>query len=462
MTQSHPVDGHAPARKPVAHPPEFDGDHASSRGLYERARAVIPGGSSRGSIFYEPHPLYASRSDGCRIWFEDGLEVIDFLNNFTTLVLGHRSPQVMLALKAQLELGNVFGAPTRMEVELAEALCERYAAIDQVIYTSTGSEAVMAALRLARATTGSPGIAKFEGGYHGGYDYVKVSGMAAPTPSDRTAEPTSVPDTGGIPPSVLSDVHVMRFNSLESVQSVLDRHRGRIAALIVEPVLGVGGLIPPVPGFLQGIKDLCRREGIVLVFDEVITQRLHYRGAQGIYGVVPDLIVFSKIMSAGLPIGVLGGNAELMSGFDGTAQGGPLVYHSGTFNGNPLSVAGALATLRAFDEDVVSHINSLGATLASGLQLLLEELDVPVSLTSVGSLVNVHFRRTAPAAYSDVAGSDRSALREFHLRMLEAGVLIATRGLASISQPMRRQEVDAYQEAAGLTLSRMRDAGWFE
>lgn len=434
-----------------------DWDFPTSRDLYERACRVIPGGSTRGSIFYTPHPVYAVEGEGCRVRFEDGHEALDLLNNFTSLVLGHRHPEVIAAIRTQLDRGIVLGAPTRGEVELAEVLVERMPGMEQVVFSSTGSEVVMAGLRLARAVTGREHVAKFEGGYHGGYDHAKVSGMVGPDDWGDALEPASVPGTAGLPSRVASEVHVMQFNSLPSVERVLDRHGERIAVLVVEPVLGVGGLITPEPGFLEGLRRLTREGGIVLLFDEVITQRLAVGGAQERYGVVPDLVVVSKVTGGGLPISALGGQRGLMGALDGSSPGGAIVYHSGTYNANPVSVAASLATLRALDAGLIARIDELGEAARTGLREVLAARRVPATVTGVGSLFNVHFTATQPRSYRDVRSQDVPTLREFHRRMLAAGVLLATRGLGCISAPMGQPEIDELVRTTDEVLAGM---GW--
>jgi glutamate-1-semialdehyde 2,1-aminomutase len=434
-----------------------DWDFPVSHDLYERARRVIPGGSTRGSIFYSPHPLYAVEGEGCRVRFEDGHEALDFLNNFTSLVLGHQHPGVVAALRKQLDRAIVLGAPTRGEVELAEVLVERMPAVEQVVFASTGSEAIMAGLRLARALTGREEVAKFEGGYHGGYDQAKVSGMVGPDDWGDVLEPASVPDTAGLPSRVASEVHVLQFNSLPSVERVLDRDGDRIAVVVVEPVLGVGGLITPEPGFLEELRRLTRERGIVLLFDEVITQRLAVGGAQERYGVVPDLVVVSKVTGGGLPISALGGQRRLMAALDGSGPDGALVYHSGTYNANPLSVAASLATLEALDAALLARIDALGEAARAGLREVLAARGVPATVTGVGSLFNVHFTPTQPRSYRDVRGQDVATLREFHRRMLAAGVLLATRGLGCVSAPMGQPDIDELVRTTDQVLAGM---GW--
>jgi glutamate-1-semialdehyde 2,1-aminomutase len=420
---------------------QFEESFPVSRSLYQRALSVIPGGVTRGSIFYRPYPLYAAHGQGCRLAFSDGIEVIDFMNNYTSLVLGHRHPATLSAVRAQLSRGNIFGAPTELEVELAELLVERFASIEKVIFTSTGSEAIMAGIRLARALSGRDGIAKFEGGYHGGYDYAKVSGTVGPDRWGDEITPSAVPDTAGIPDSVTSQVYVMRFNSIESVERVLGRAQGRIAALLVEPVLGAGGMIPATPEFLRSLREICSREGIILLFDEIITARLAPGGAQQLYGVEADLTVISKTMSGGFPIAALGGRADLMSGFDATKAAGPLVYHSGTYNANALSVAASLGTLRAITPETIDQLNNLGEQARSGLRRVFASRKVSASVTGIGSLFNVHFTATAPEEYRAVRLADQDALRALHIRVLGEGIFLAPRGLGCTSAPMGEAEI---------------------
>ncbi|MEX0698312.1 MAG: aspartate aminotransferase family protein [Acidimicrobiia bacterium] len=439
------------------HHAEPQWNHPASAAIYERAQLVIPGGTTRGSIAYGPHPLYAIEGDGARVRFEGGHEAVDFLNNFTTLVLGHRHPVVLAAAHRQLDRGNVLGAPTEYEGRLAQLLVDRLKGVDKVVFSTTGSEAVMVGLRVARAATGREIVAKFEGGYHGGYDHAKFSGMVSPDSWGDEVMPTAVPDTGGIPSSVSDQVAVMTFNRIDSVDRVLSKHKGSVAALIVEPVQGVGGVLPPNPGFLNALRERCDRDGIVLIFDEVITQRLAVGGAQEVYDVTPDLTVVSKVMSGGFPIAALGGRADLMSLLDGTLPEGPVVYHSGTYNANPLSAAASVATLEQIDRDAIARLNGLGDEARSRLSELFRTRSAPLSVTGVGSIFNIHFASSTPRSYRDVQNTDKEALRVFHLRMLNAGVMLATRGLGCISLPMGEDEIAELENATAKVLSEM---GW--
>lgn len=428
-----------------------------SEAIYERARRVIPGGTTRGSIAYGPYPLYALEGDGARVRFAGGHEAVDYLNNFTTLILGHRHPAVTSAAHEQLDRGNVLGAPTEHEVSLAELLVDRMKGMEQVVFATTGSEAVIVALRVARAATDREMVAKFEGGYHGSYDHAKISGMVPPSLWGDEIMPTPIPDTGGMPSFVRDQVAVMAFNRIDSVDAVLEKHRGSIAALIVEPMLGVGGVIPPDPEFLHALRERCDRDGIVLIFDEVITQRLAVGGAQELYDVIPDLTVVSKVMGGGFPIAAMGGRSNLMKLLDGALPGGPVVYHSGTYNANPLSAAASLATLKQIDKGVITRLDDLGDEVRARLSTLFRSRLAPLSVTGIGSLFNIHFSQSAPRSYREVQLTDRKALRLFHLRMLNAGVMLATRGLGCISLPMGEEEIDELEKATAKVLTEM---GW--
>lgn len=422
---------------------------------FERARKSIPGGSTRGSTFFRPHPVFAVSAQGCRVRLADGVEVLDYLNNFTSLMLGHGPPVVMDAVRAQLDLGNVYGPPSPLEATLAELLVSRFASVDQAIFTSTGSEAIAAGIRVARAVTGRSKILKFEGGYHGGSDYVKVSGSPAPGSWGDPILPASVADTAGLPRHVTDEVCIAQFNSLESVEAVLSRHHGEIAVLLVEPVLGVAGVIAPAEGFLQGLRELCDRHGVLLLFDEVITQRLAIGGAQEHFGVDADLTVVSKVMSSGFPIGALGGRADIMAAFDNSGPSGALVYHSGTFNGNPLCVCAAIATLGELTSSLLADLDALGHEARERLAVLLRNHRIPACVTGIGSLFNIHFTAAPPTTYREAKTGDTQALATFHRLVLEAGVMLAARGLGCMSSPMAGSEIDELLAAVGWALDTM-------
>lgn len=431
-------------------------DFPDSHALYRQAQELMPGGSTRGSIFYQPYPLYGRRGDGCTVEFADGHQARDFLNNFTSLVLGHGHPAVVEAIQTQSQEAVVLGAPTATEVELARLLCDRMPVLDKVVFATTGSESVMLGLRLARAFTGRRLIAKFEGGYHGGYDPVKVSAMVGPSKwRGPEISPRPVADTGGIPEAVVSDVRVATYNSIESVRTLFERYGEDLSVLIMEPVLGVGGLITPEPGFLEEVRSLTRRYGVILFFDEVLTQRLSVGGAHKVYGIDPDLVAVSKVLGGGIPISALGGRSEVMELLNPTGEDGPVVYHSGTYNANPLCAAAAIATTRAITPEVTEHINALGDQARSQLREVISTQSVPASVTGVASLFNIHFMKDQPTTYRQAKSSDQHLLAAFHREMLREGFFLATRGLGCISAPMSTTDIDDLTESASTVLKRL-------
>ena len=330
---------------------------AVSRELYGRASAVMPGGNTRHSVALAPYPIYARSGRGCRITDVEGEERVDFLNNYTSLILGHANPGVTAAVQRRIALGTAFTMPTPEEVELAELIAERVEYVDQIRFCNSGSEAVMMAVKAARAFTGKHKIAKFEGAYHGIYDYVAVSEAPTPDAWGEADAPASITEPG-TPPSVATDVVVLPWNRPDVCRELITRHKRDLAALIVDPMpLGIG-MIGPVPGFLAMLREETARHGVVLIADEVLNFRLSYRGAFHESGITPDIGSFGKIIGGGLPTGAVGGSRQLMSVFDHT--GSLKVHHGGTFNANPVTVTAGLETMRQMTPDAFDRLNRLG------------------------------------------------------------------------------------------------------
>src|SRR4051812_43397291 len=288
---------------------------SASRAMYDRALASLPGGNTRTTVFMKPYPIYAARGEGCRVWDLDGNEYIDCINNFTSLIHGHAHPALVEAARRQLTLGSAFGLPTESEIDLAELLASRLAAVDQVRFCNSGTEAVMMALKAARAFTGRPKIAKCEGAYHGSYDYAEVS--LDPTPEAWGGNaPVSVAYARGTPDNVLADVIIIPFNDAEAAVSLIREHGSELAAVLVDPMPNRAGLAPADKSYLEALRSITRDIGALLIFDEVITFRLGYRGAQGLWEIDPDLTTLGKIIGGGFPVGAVAGRKEFMAGFD--------------------------------------------------------------------------------------------------------------------------------------------------
>jgi glutamate-1-semialdehyde 2,1-aminomutase len=422
---------------------------------HERARRVIPAGATRSLNDWPPNPIYVTHGSGSAIWDLDGREYVDFLNNYTAVVLGHAHPAVVEAVRERLEKGTSFSFSTELEAELAELLVERIPSVERVRFMGSGTEAAMFALRLARSFTNRPAIAKVEGGFHGTYDDVQVSVRPAMDRAGPIATPASLPETGGLRARLAEDVLVLPFNHIAETEALIEAHRDRLAAVLVEPILGVGGMITPADGYLARLRELCTRHGILLVFDEVITLRLAPGGAQELFGVMPDLTVMGKIIGGGMPIGALGGTSAVMAhlepsgGYDvyDPRSGGARVYQGGTFTGNPLSLAAGLATLRIMDRAAYERLNGLGDALRARVDRLLRELEVPMSVTGLGSLFNLHATPGPVHTFRDARTADAERQQAVFLGLLNEGVMIAPRGMGCLSVPMTDVELNRFEMA---------------
>jgi glutamate-1-semialdehyde 2,1-aminomutase len=392
----------------------YENRTAASRELWERALGSLPGGNTRTTIFHDPYPVYVERGEGCRVWDADSVERIDFISNYTSLILGHCHPRVVEAVQSQAARLMSVAAPNELEIELAERIRERLPSVELVRFANSGTEATMLALRAARAFTGREKIGVFAGGYHGSHDY------AAGVPAD----PSAAPGGPGIPAGVADTLVVSPFDDREGTLAALEPHLGELAAVIVEPVLGAGGVVPATAGFLAFLRELTRDAGALLVFDEVISFRIGYHGAQGHLGVTPDLTTLGKIIGGGLPVGALGGRADVMELFDPRAEG--RLPHGGTFNANPLTMAAGLATLGELTPERYVELEELTDELVEGVNER-----TGASAASVGSL----FRIETP----DLPG--------LHTSLLANGILMTPRGMGCLSTPMTIAEVDAFVEA---------------
>jgi glutamate-1-semialdehyde 2,1-aminomutase len=421
---------------------------------HARARQRIPGGTSRLHYVFEPYPIVASSGRGCRLTDVDGDVRIDCLNNMTALIHGHCDPDVTAAVTAQLERGVSFSEPAEAEVALAEMIAERVPSVERIHFRSSGTEAVMMAIKLARAFTGRDRIAKFEGGYHGYYDYVQMSVLSSPANWGDAHMPRSVPSSGGLTSSVGQDVLTLPFNDPDGVERLLGQHGPGIAALLVEPLSNRSGMALPAPGFFEFLRAVTRRHGIVLVFDEVIAYRVGMQGAQGRYGVSPDLSAFGKIIGGGLPIGAVGGRADILDQLD--PAGAPArVISGGTYSGNPLSAVAGAATLQKLTPAVFARLDSLGTRMRNGINAVFRAARVPAQASGDGSLFQVvptdrpiRDYRSVPRDAAAVAWLD-----SLHRELLAQGVIVSNRGLACLSTAMAEADVDeclsAFEGAVG-------------
>ena len=422
-----------------------------SRALFEEAQRVLPGGNTRTTIFIDPYPFYAVRGDGPRIWDADGHERIDFNGNYTSLILGHAPAAVVAAVQEVAAPGLSFPAPSEHELRLAEALTRRVPSCEQVRFTNSGTEATMLAIRGARAHTGRPKIAKFEGSYHGTHDWVQVSITPPVEGAGSRKRPKAVAAGAGVPDAVLKQVVVLPWNEPEAALKLIDKHAAQLACVICEPVQGAAGVIPPADGVLQALREVTARHGIVLIFDEVITFRLGPGGAQTLMGVTPDMTTFGKIIGGGLPVGAFGGRTDIMAVFD-PRGGKPRVAQGGTFNANPLTMVAGLATLKALTREAYLELDRLGEALREKARRLFRARKVKARVTGVGSLFCLHWTPKRVVDFRSSRPLDAEQPLRTYLGLLNEGVLLSQRGMGALSTAMRDGEIDRFVDALGKAL----------
>jgi glutamate-1-semialdehyde 2,1-aminomutase len=403
----------------------------------------MPGGVSSPVRAFKPYPQYIASAKGSRITDVDGREYIDHCMAFGPLILGHAHPVVVKALREQAEKGTLYGAPIEAEARFAETLSKNYKSIEMLRVVSSGTEATMHALRLARGYTNRKKILKFEGCFHGAHDGVLVKAGSGATTH-------SAPNSLGVLEEVAANTLLAPYNDLETVEKALISHRGEVAAIIVEPVMGNIGPVLPRDGYLQGLRDLATRHGALLVFDEVITGfRLSMGGAQSVYGVIPDITTLGKVAGGGMPIGVFGASEEIMSLVSPLGK----VYQAGTFSGNPMSLAAGLATIRELEAQGHGALDRRGEMMRRGLEEALKDSKVPHQVAGIGSMFQLFLSPRPVTNYQDALAADAALFDRLFLRLLEKGVYLAPSqfetnflSTAHTDEEIRRV-VDAFTEA---------------
>jgi len=409
--------------------------------LFSRAQQRIPGGVNspvRAFKSVNMTPLFITRAQGSKLYDADGNEFIDFVGSWGPMILGHAHTEVIRKLEETLLKGTSFGAPTEGEILLAEMVCEAVPSVEMLRLVNSGSEAAMAVLRVARGYTGRDKIIKFEGCYHGSVDPLLVqAGSGAMT--------LGIPDSPGVPASFVEHTLQAKFNDLDSVIKLVEENSSKIAAVIIEPVAGNMGMIPPEQGFLQGLRDLCDREGILLIFDEVMTGfRVDYGGAQALFGVLPDMSIFGKIIGGGLPVGAYGGRQDIMLQ---VAPAGP-VYQAGTLSGNPLAVAAGLSTLEILRKgNPYPELGQKTSWLSGEFQSAAESAGVPLQTQAMGGMFGFFFSETPVRNYQDALNSDVERFTRFFRSMLNQGIYLAPSAFESLFVSTAHSEKDLERTA---------------
>ena len=427
--------------------------------LFAESSRYMPGGTSRLHYYYQPYPIYAESGSGCYLTDVESVERIDYLNNMTALIHGHANPTINLAILNQLQRGTAFSEPAEPELKLARLLVERVPSLEKIRFANSGTEAVMLAVKLARAFTGRSRIAKFEGFYHGYYDYVQVSYASQPETWGPAEAPHSVASSGGLADSVESDVLTLPYNDKESVVRLLEQHGSEIAALLYDPLCNRSGFPLPRDDFLGFLRAITRDYGIVLISDEVISFRVSYQGGAARFGGDPDLTVFGKIIGGGLPIGAVGGSAEIMALLDPT-EGPPALASGGTYSGNPLSATAGYAALTQLTPDAYERLEVLGDDLRSRANAVFAEAGVPGQVSGAGSLILVVPTDAPIVNYRSIPkGPETEArMRGLHRGLMDAGIIVSKEGLGALSTPMGQAEIDRFVDGLAQAVQRVVDS----
>jgi len=384
----------------------------NSKELFNQAKEFLPGGVDSPVRAYKPYPFFAKKASGSKLYDVDGNSYIDYCLAYGPLVLGHAHPKVVDEVKKQLDVGSAYGVPTEKEIELAKLVVSKVPCADMVRFVNSGTEATMSAIRLARAFTNKTKIIKFEGSYHGAHDYVLVkSGSGA----------AGKPDSPGVPEETTKNTILVPFNDEKALIDVVEREKNNIAAIIVEPVMGNIGCIPPKQNYLEFLRQITEENGIILIFDEVITGfRLAEGGAQDYYNVTPDLVTLGKILGGGFPMGALAGKRELMEMIAPSGN----VYQAGTFNGNPISITAGLTTLQELNSTFYTELEKKGNLLRSAIKDIIDDSNLDYQVAGLSSMFQIYFTKNEVLDYKDAKTADTEKFSQYFHSLLEQGVFI--------------------------------------
>ncbi|MEP3296273.1 MAG: aminotransferase class III-fold pyridoxal phosphate-dependent enzyme [Pseudoruegeria sp.] len=427
---------------------------SKSQALFDRAQNVMPGGCSRNTILRKPHPIYAQKGEGCFVTDIEGVQRIDFANNVASLIHGHAHPKIIDAVSRQLAQGTAFTVGTEVEVAFAEHMIARNVGFEKIRFVNSGTEAVMACIKAARAYTGRAKIAKVEGAYHGLYDYAEVSQTARPENWGDADGPNSVAVARGTPASALNDVVVIPFNETERAIAILDHNKDALAGVLIDLLPHRIGVIPADPIFISALRNWCTRNGALLIADEVITFRTQYGGAQSNYDAIPDLTAMGKMIGGGFPVGALAGRADVMDVMN--PLNGPAAFpHYGTFSANPITMTAGLMAMEMFDHAAVERINILADTARTSLTEAIKIADVNACVTGRGSMFRIHLKSERPTSYRNafVTPNEQKGLTALLDHMFSNGLIMIETCSGLLSTAMTSSEID---QLAQITLDGLR------
>ena len=420
----------------------------TNQNIYARACNVLTGGVSRNTIYREPHPYYVATAKGSYVTDIEGVERIDFANNMASLIHGHSHPAINEAVIEQLQKGTAFTMGTEAEVRFAELMITRSGTFERMRFVNSGTEAVMTMIKTSRVYTKKPKIAKAEGAYHGTYDYAEVSQTSNPNNWGTIDKPNSNQVVEGTPQGVLDDVIIFPFNDIERTLKILDEHADEIACVLIDPVPHRVGLFPATNAFIEAVYKWTRKNNALMVFDEVVTYRVNYSGAQESYSVKPDLTAMGKMIGGGFPIGALAGRAEIMEVLD--PRGKILRHpHSGTFSANPISTTAGRVAMELLDKDAVLKLNALTQVAINQIEESIKIADVPLSITGDGSMFRLHLQENKPTCYREAYHSKEKKdiiKKLIDYLFLEEQIIMINTCACMFATSMTQKEVDRLSE----------------
>lgn len=432
---------------------EYTARNPRSHEMHQRAWRSLPGGNTRSGVNIDPFPIYADSGQGVYLQDLDGHQLLDFVNNASSLILGHADPEIVEALQNRIARGTAFSRPLAIEVEMAELLRQRMPALELVRFSSSGTEAVLNTLRVARAFTGKTMVAKFEGAYHGVDDQVMVSYTPPIGPELGPAQrPHSVLSTEGLAAGTADSVLVLPFNDIDSTESLIGEFAGELAAVIIDPLSTAAGLTLPDADFLSRLRQVTERHGILLIFDEIVSFRVHPGGTHSMLGVRPDLVTLGKVVAGGTPAAVFGGRQDVMALFD-PSGGKARIWQSGTFNANPLSLTAGLLTLERLTPAVYDEINARASRLSNSLQNEFDKIGLAARVCAIGSLFRIYFLEEIPRNYREAAADDRAMHRWLFLSLLNRDIYWRNGGINALSVPTTDDHVDHLTATVGEVLT---------
>ncbi|ESZ31305.1 aspartate aminotransferase family protein [Mesorhizobium sp. L2C066B000] len=432
-------------------------DISKSAALFERAKSVLPGGCSRNTILRKPHPIYVERGQGCYVYDVEGVRRTDFANNIASLIHGHAHPAIVAAVSEQLQKGTAFTLGTEVEIDYAEYIRSRNPAFERIRFVNSGTEAVMASLKAARAFTGRPKIAKVEGAYHGLYDYAEASQTAKPDNWGQPERPSSVAVSRGTPQRLLDDVVVIPFNDAQRALEILDEHRDQLACVLVDLLPHRIGVVQAAEDFIQALRRWTEHNGALLIFDEVITFRSKFGGAQQWYDVQPDITALGKMIGGGFPAGAIAGSAEVMEVLN--PLNGPAPFPlSGTFSANPITMIAGHTAMKLYDREAVDRLNALGDRARGSIGEAIKTADVPACVTGRGSMFRIHLSADAPENYRQAYLSPEKAalLSTFVGHLFDGGLLMVETGTGFLSTAMSEHDIDDMAAVVLIALRKMK------